>query len=158
MVLSKTETIEFRFYLFIKFYLFSHERQRERERERQRHRQREKQAPCREPNMGLDPRIPGSHPGQKAGTKLPSHPGIPNFNISCSMHLLAMNLPTFCMQMKILLIFERHSLGIKFQVDSLFYASYLKMGLHCACANKKSATTIILVPLFPGCLFPSGCF
>ena len=27
----------------------------ERERERQRHRQREKQAPCREPDMGLDP-------------------------------------------------------------------------------------------------------
>ena len=26
-----------------------------RERERQRHRQREKQAPCREPDMGLDP-------------------------------------------------------------------------------------------------------
>ena len=27
----------------------------ERERERQRHRQREKQAPCREPDAGLDP-------------------------------------------------------------------------------------------------------
>ena len=27
---------------------------RERERERQRHRQREKQAPCREPDVGLD--------------------------------------------------------------------------------------------------------
>ena len=34
--------------LFI--YLFM----RERERERQRHRQREKQAPCREPDVGLD--------------------------------------------------------------------------------------------------------
>ena len=32
------------------------DRERERERERQRHRQREKQAPCREPNVGLDPR------------------------------------------------------------------------------------------------------
>ena len=30
------------------------------ERERQRHRQREKQAPCREPDMGLDPGSPGS--------------------------------------------------------------------------------------------------
>ena len=30
-------------------------RDRERERERQRHRQREKQAPCREPNVGLNP-------------------------------------------------------------------------------------------------------
>ena len=43
--------------------------------ERQRHRQREKQAPCREPNVGLDPRTPGSRPGLKAGTKLLSHLG-----------------------------------------------------------------------------------
>ena len=28
--------------------------------ERQRHRQREKQAPCREPDVGLDPGDPGS--------------------------------------------------------------------------------------------------
>ena len=39
------------------------EREREREREGQRHRQKEKQAPCREPNAGLDPGSPGSHPG-----------------------------------------------------------------------------------------------
>ena len=32
------------------------------EKERQRHRQREKQAPCREPDMGLDPVTPGSGP------------------------------------------------------------------------------------------------
>ena len=32
----------------------------------QRHRQREKQAPCREPDVGLDPGSPGSHPGLKA--------------------------------------------------------------------------------------------
>ena len=38
----------------------------EREREKQRHRQREKQAPYREPDAGLDPRSPGSHPGLKA--------------------------------------------------------------------------------------------
>ena len=31
-----------------------------RERQRQKHRQREKHAPCREPNVGLDPRTPGS--------------------------------------------------------------------------------------------------
>ena len=36
-----------------------------RDREAQRHWQREKQAPCREPNMGLDPGSPGSHPGLK---------------------------------------------------------------------------------------------
>ena len=48
-------------------------------RERQRHRQREKQAPRREPDMGLDPRSPGSHPRPKAGAKPLRHPGIPRF-------------------------------------------------------------------------------
>ena len=48
------------------FILFTHERERERERERQRHRQREKQALCREPDWGLDPRTPGSRPEPKA--------------------------------------------------------------------------------------------
>ena len=52
-------------------------RDREREGERQRHRQRENQAPCQEPNAGLDPRPPGSRPGPKAGAKPLSHPGIP---------------------------------------------------------------------------------
>ena len=33
---------------------------------RERDRQREKQAQCREPNVGLDPGSPGSHPGLKA--------------------------------------------------------------------------------------------
>ena len=47
------------------------------QRERQRHRQREKQAPCREPNMGLDPGTPGSQPEPKVGTKLLSHPETP---------------------------------------------------------------------------------
>ena len=41
-------------------------RKRERERQRQRQRLREKEAPCREPNVGLDPGSPGSHPGLKA--------------------------------------------------------------------------------------------
>ena len=39
---------------------------RDRERKRQRHRQREKQAPCREPDVGLHPGSLGSHPGPKA--------------------------------------------------------------------------------------------
>ena len=30
------------------------------------HRQREKQAPCREPDLGLDPGSPGSNPGLQA--------------------------------------------------------------------------------------------
>ena len=49
------------FVLFLKIYLFIHERHThtERERERLRYRQREKQAPCREPNAGLDPWTPG---------------------------------------------------------------------------------------------------
>ena len=35
------------------------------DRERQRHRQKERQAPCREPDMGLGQGSPGSHPGLK---------------------------------------------------------------------------------------------
>ena len=38
--------------IFLRFYLFIHERHTESE--RQRHRQREKQAPCGEPDVGLD--------------------------------------------------------------------------------------------------------
>ena len=49
----------------------------DRERERERDRRREKQAPCREPDVGLDPKTPGSRPGPKAGAELLSHPGIP---------------------------------------------------------------------------------
>ena len=42
------------------------ERESEKERERQRHRQRKKQAPCRKPDVGLDPGSPGSGPGLQA--------------------------------------------------------------------------------------------
>ena len=55
--------------------------ERERERERQRHRQREKQAPCREPDVGLDPRTPGSRPGLKADAKPLGHQGCPGHMI-----------------------------------------------------------------------------
>ena len=44
------------------------------ERERQRHRQREKEASHREPDVGLDPGTPGSHPGPKAGAKTAEPP------------------------------------------------------------------------------------
>ena len=47
---------------------------RERGREGQSHRQREKQAPCREPDVGLEPRTPGSRPGPKADAQ-PLSPG-----------------------------------------------------------------------------------
>ena len=50
---------------------------RDTEGEGQRHRQREKQAPCREPDAGLEPRTPGSRPEPKADAQLLSHPGVP---------------------------------------------------------------------------------
>ena len=59
---------------------------REREREKKREREREAQTqaegeagsiPCREPDVGLDPGSPGSHPGPQAGAKPLSHPGCP---------------------------------------------------------------------------------
>ena len=40
-----------------------------REAETEKERQREKQAPCREPNMGLKPRTPGSCPRPEAGAQ-----------------------------------------------------------------------------------------
>ena len=50
---------------------------RDTERERQKQRQREKQAPCKEPNAGLNPRIPGSGPAPKADAQALSHPSAP---------------------------------------------------------------------------------
>ena len=56
--------------------------------QRQRHRQREKQAPFREPDVGLDPGSPGSRPRPKSGAKLLSHPGIPHFFLSAGITIL----------------------------------------------------------------------
>ena len=50
---------------------------RDTERERQTYRQMEKQAPCREPDVGLNSGTPGSHPERKADAQLLSHPGFP---------------------------------------------------------------------------------
>ena len=74
LVVSMEGLFGMRLTFFKRFYLFIHEththththREREVERERQRYRQREKQAPCREPDMGLDPESSGSRPGLKA--------------------------------------------------------------------------------------------
>ena len=55
--------------------LFIHETQ-------QRRRQREEQASCRDPDVGLDPRTPGSHPGPKADALPLSHPGVPRVSNS----------------------------------------------------------------------------
>ena len=56
------------------------------EREWQRHRQREKQAPCREPDVGLDPETPGSRAGPKVDAQWLSHPGIPSTNLLRACH------------------------------------------------------------------------
>ena len=48
-----------------------------RDTERGRDRQREKQAPCGEPDAGLNPRIPGSQPELKADAQPLSHSGAP---------------------------------------------------------------------------------
>ena len=47
--------------------------------ETQRERGREKQAPCREPDVGLDPRTPGSRLEPKADAQPLNHPGAPHF-------------------------------------------------------------------------------
>ena len=47
------------------------------ERKRQRHRQREKPDPCREPDVGLDPRTLGSQPELKEDAQPVSHPSVP---------------------------------------------------------------------------------
>ena len=59
-------------FFFLKDFLYSWQTQR--------HKQREKQAPCREPDAGLDPRSPGSCPGPKADTQPLSHLGAPITN------------------------------------------------------------------------------
>ena len=70
-------------WLFLRSYLFTHERHRE----SQRHRQREKQAPCRETHAGLDPRTPGSRAkGRHSTTEPPKHPryGVLSGMMECS--------------------------------------------------------------------------
>ena len=63
-------------YSFLFFKIFVYLLMRDTER-RQRHRQREKQAPRREPDMGLDPRTLGSCLEPKADIQLLSHLGVP---------------------------------------------------------------------------------
>ena len=50
--------------------------------ERQRHGQREKQAPCRDPDEGLDLKTPGSRPEPKADAQPPSHLSAPIYLFS----------------------------------------------------------------------------
>ena len=55
---------------FLKSFKFIHEKQRHRQTE-------EKQAPCKEPDAGLDLGNPGSGPKPKADAQPLSHSGIP---------------------------------------------------------------------------------
>ena len=59
------------------------QREREREREREAETQAEGEAGSiqQEPDVGFDPRFPGSRPGPTAGAKLLRHPGIPVSNV-----------------------------------------------------------------------------
>ena len=59
--------------------VFIHERHTEKEAETQAEGE---EAPCREPDVGLDPRSLGSRPGPKAGTKPLSQLGCPRFFFS----------------------------------------------------------------------------
>ena len=64
------------------FLIFIYDSHREREREREAETQAEGEAGSmhREPDVGLDPRSPGSRPGPKAGAKPLRHPGIPRIS------------------------------------------------------------------------------
>ena len=70
---------------------------RDTEGERPRLRQREKQASCREPDVGLDPRTPGSCTELKAVAQPLSHPDVPqktDLNVFCSHPMIfIMSLP-----------------------------------------------------------------
>ena len=62
--------------IFLRFYLFIHERHGERGRDIGR--EREKHVPCGEPHVQLHPGTPGSCPELKADAQPLSHPGISN--------------------------------------------------------------------------------
>ena len=45
----------------------------------------------REPDVGFDPRSPGSRPGPKGGTKLLRHPGIPEIMFNYQLYYIISN-------------------------------------------------------------------
>ena len=65
-------------YSFIFNVLFIYSWGTQRERQRHRHRQREKQAPCREPDAGLDPGTPGEPKARCSTAELPRCPETDN--------------------------------------------------------------------------------
>ena len=61
--------------------------QREREREAETQAEGEAGSMHREPDLGFDPRSPGSCPGPKAGAKPLRHPGIPALHVNTDFWL-----------------------------------------------------------------------
>ena len=74
-----TKHLKIKMSLFLKKILFIYSW--ETHRERQRHRQREKQASCGEPDVGLDPRTPGSRSEPKTDTQPLSRPRAPKMSL-----------------------------------------------------------------------------
>ena len=75
-------------YFLKRFYLFIHETYTHR------HRQREKQDPCKEPDVGLDPRSPGSHPELQAALNRCATWAAPLLHFCATMGRLEINLET----------------------------------------------------------------
>ena len=100
------------FFLLNNLFVYSQKIERERERERQRHRQREKQAPCGEPDAGLNPK------GRCSTIEPPSH--LTPATFYCKSARLAQIPPVEDMSCKILwLLFQNLLLCI-------FQAKYYK--------------------------------
>ena len=64
-----------------------------RDRERQSETQADGEADSRKPDMGLDPRSPGSHPELKGSAKPLSHPGCPLRNFGSQVSWTFRGLP-----------------------------------------------------------------
>ena len=72
--------------IFFKDFIYSWETQKEREAETEAE---EKQSPCREPDVGLKHRIPGSLPEPKVGgAQLLSHSGVPSNLVSVQLWIV----------------------------------------------------------------------
>ena len=88
-------------------------RDTERERGREAETQAEGEAaPCREPDVGLDPRTPGSRPGPKADAQPLGNPGIPITDFKTTLfimiHLIKFRMTTVD-EINVLLPISTHS-------------------------------------------------
>ena len=66
-------------HFFFNFFSFIYDSHTEREREAETQAEGEAGSMHREPDVGFDPRSPGSRPGPKAGSEPLRHPGTPLF-------------------------------------------------------------------------------